>query len=113
MTLNRKTLLRRILGEELVSYAVFAVDKTTKQSMFFALEEVVPSEFYVNPRNTMFQLRYMPKLSSTPLGYYDFCQELINSTIAALQKSIAKTQSEVLALQALKHTLLEIHSTGL
>lgn len=81
--------------------------------MFFALEEVVPDQLYVNPRNTMLQLSYRPKLSSTPLSYYDLCQELLNKMTLALQNSISKTQAEVIALEFLKHTLSELRSESI
>jgi hypothetical protein len=74
---------------------------------FFLLEEI-DDDFYVNPRNTMFQARYSPQISKTPLGYYSFITKLIDATVDSLKKSKASIEAEVLILQTIKQQIMSI-----
>lgn len=89
ITINKKLIYKRVSGNDIVSYGVFVVDTKKKGFNFFLLEEIEDS-FYVNPRNTMFQIKYNPKIC-TPLGYYTFMMKLMDATLEALNKNLNKT----------------------
>ena len=103
-----ETIRRRIGGEEIASYGVFVVDKTGVESARFFLLEEVEGPFYVNPRNTMFQIPYDPPLRDIPRDYYEFTVELLNAVEEALQKVIKSTKAELLALNYIKDILHEV-----
>jgi hypothetical protein len=98
---------KRVLGEEIISYGVFVFDARKRGFNFFLLEEI-DDDFYVNPRNTMFQARYSPQISKTPLDYYSFMTKLIDATVDSLKKSKASIEAEVLILQTIKQQIMSI-----
>jgi len=106
ITIDGDLIYKRITGEEIVSYAVFVVDNKHRGSKFFLLEEI-KDYFYVNPRNTMFQIKYNPTLRE-PMDYYSFVIILIDAIIESLQKSINATKKEIIVLYNLKTQLMEI-----
>ena len=75
-------------------------------SNFFLLEEIKDS-FYVNPRNTMFQIKYAPLLGD-PLDYYAFCITLIDAILDALEKSLNATKTEIIVLSEIKGEIINI-----
>jgi len=99
-------ILKRINNDEIISYGVFVVDNRRRGHNFFLLEEV-RDEFYINPRNTMFQIKYNPYLGE-PIDYYSFCMKLIDSTIVALEKNLNATKAEIIRLGLIKETVMEI-----
>ena len=56
ITINKKTILNRIMGNEIVSYALFIVDKDSTNNYNFFFFEELNDEYYVNPRNIIFRL---------------------------------------------------------
>jgi hypothetical protein len=105
--IDEDKIYRRVLGEEIISYGVFVFDARKRSWNFFILEEV-DDEFYVNPRNTMFQVKYKPLISKTPLDYYSFVTKLIDATVDSLKKSKASIEAEVLILQTIKQQIMLI-----
>lgn len=105
--IDKNTIYKKIAGEEIISYGVFALDKENKKYNFFLLEEI-NNDFYINPRNTMFQISYAPKLKNQPMDYFDFISSLIDSTIISLRKSINKAKTEIIVLRNIKSLILEI-----
>ena len=106
ITLNKRIIYDRIAGNEILTYAMFVVDRRKRGYRFFLLEEVA-DDFYVNPRNTMFQVRYSPQLRD-PRSFYDFVIELINATVKALETSLRATQTEISILKYIKIELTKI-----
>ena len=106
--IDRNLLLKRAVGDEIISYAMFILDKNTGNFNFFFLEEVADA-FYVNPRNYMFQVKYRPALREKPLNYCEFILNLIEATIRALRASIEKAEEEI---GILKHLKEEIEGLG-
>lgn len=106
ITIDSKLIYKRVSGEEIISYAVFVVDKDKNKANFFLLEEI-DDNFYVNPRNNMFQVKYKPKLRK-PRDYFAFVIELIDSILKSLQKSLNTTQTEIIAINGIKQELIEI-----
>lgn len=106
ITIDGNLIYRRVSGEEIVSYAVFVVDKEKKGAKFFLLEEI-KDNFYVNPRNTMFQVRYAPSLGK-PIDYYSFCIALIDAILEALNKSLNATKTEIIVLSKIKEQIMKI-----
>ncbi len=98
--INKKLVLKRLRGEEIVSYGLFVLDKDTKDFNFFLLEEI-DEPFYVNPRNTMFQVRYTPKIRKEPMSYYEFVRKLVKAIQKSLQKVIEKAVQESERLESL------------
>jgi hypothetical protein len=109
ITINKDIIYNRIAGNEFVAYGIFVIDKEQNEHNFFLLEEI-RDPFYVNPRNTMFQVRYSPSLGE-PLEFYTFIMNLINATLDALQKSINYTKTEIVALNHIKTELMKIKGT--
>jgi hypothetical protein len=97
---------KRVSGDDIISYAVFVVDNRKRGAKFFLLEEIKDS-FYVNPRNTMFQIKYNPSLGE-PIDYYSFCITLIDAVLKALNKSLAVIETEIIVLGQIKEKLIEI-----
>jgi hypothetical protein len=107
VTIDRNKIYKRILGEEIISYGVFVFDAQKRGFNFFLLEEI-DDEFYVNPRNTMFQVKYSPQISKTPLDYYSLVTKLIDTIVDSLRKSKASIETEVLILQTIKQQIMSI-----
>ena len=108
ITINKKTILNRILGNAIVSYALFIVDKDNTNNYDFFFFEELNDEYYVNPRNNYFQVKYNPKLNENPITYCEFVEKLIDATIVSLNKSIAKAKSEVYILNYIKSIIKEV-----
>lgn len=106
ITINSELILKRVSNEEIVSYGVFVVDKKRRGHNFFLLEEL-RDEFYINPRNTMFQIKYTPSLGE-PIDYYSFCMKLIDETIDSLQKNLKITKTEIIILGQIKEIIMKI-----
>ena len=106
IVMDRELIYKRIAGEEIVSYGIFVVDNQKRGHKFFLLEEIT-DEFYVNPRNTMFQIRYSPKLGN-PIDYYSFVIKLIDAILDSLKKAVVATETEILALNSIKMQLMEL-----
>lgn len=68
ITIDGELIYNRIAGNEYVLYGVFIIDTKNEKFNFFLLEEIEDS-FYVNPRNTMFQTSYVPKLLNKPIDF--------------------------------------------
>ena len=106
ITIDKNTIYKRILGKEIIGYGVFVFDKEGRGSKFFLLEEV-NEEFYINPRNTMFQIKYNPNLVN-PVDYYSFIIKLIDSVIDSLAKSKASIETEIIVLKTIKQQIIEL-----
>jgi len=106
ITIDGNLIYKRISGEEIVSYAVFVVDNKNRDKNFFLLEEIKDS-FYVNPRNTMFQVKYAPLLDD-PVDYYTFCIYLIDAIFEALNKSLNMVKTEIIVLSKIKEEVMNI-----
>ena len=106
ITIDGDLIYKRVCGEEIVSYAVFIVDNKNRGAKFFLLEEIKDS-FYVNPRNTMFQIKYAPSLSD-PMDYYTFCMVLIDAIFEALEKSLNAIKTEIIVLSKIKEEMIKI-----
>jgi len=106
ITIDGDLIYKRISGKEIVSYAVFVVDNKKRGSSFFLLEEIKNS-FYVNPRNTMFQIKYSPLLGE-PIDYYSFCIKLIDAILKALNKSLNSIKTEIITLYTIKEEIIKI-----
>ncbi len=106
ITIDGDLIYKRVSGEEIVSYAVFVVDNKKRGAKFFLLEEIKDS-FYVNPRNTMFQIKYSPLLGE-PIDYYSFCINLIDAILVALNKSLNATKTEIIVLSKIKEEITGI-----
>jgi len=106
ITIDGNLIYKRVSGEEIVSYAVFVVDNKNRGAKFFLLEEIKDS-FYVNPRNTMFQIKYTPSLGD-PIDYYAFCIALIDAILDALKKSLNTTKTEIIVLSKIKEEIINI-----
>jgi len=104
--IDKEAIYKRILGEEIIGYGVFVFDKEGRGSKFFLLEEV-NEEFYINPRNTMFQIKYNPNLVN-PVDYYSFIIKLIDSVIDSLAKSKASIETEIIVLKTIKQQIIEL-----
>ncbi len=104
--IDRKLILKRVSNEEIISYGVFVVDNKKRGYNFFLLEEV-RDEFYINPRNTMFQIKYSPSIGK-PIEYYSFCMKLIDATIDSLEKNLNTTKTEIIILGQIKETIMRI-----
>jgi hypothetical protein len=104
--IDRKLILKRVSNEEIISYGVFVVDNKKRGHNFFLLEEV-RDEFYINPRNTMFQIKYSPSLGE-PIDYYSFCMKLIDATIDSLERNLNITKTEIIILAQIKETIMKI-----
>jgi len=104
--IDRKLILKRVSNEEIISYGVFVVDNKKRGYNFFLLEEV-RDEFYINPRNTMFQIKYSPSIGK-PIEYYSFCIKLIDATIDSLEKNLNATKTEIIILGKIKETIMRI-----
>jgi hypothetical protein len=105
--IDEDKIYRRVLGEEIISYGVFVFDTQKRGFNFFLLEEI-DDEFYVNPRNTMFQVKYSPQISKIPLDYYSLVTKLIDTIVDSLRKSKASIETEVLILQTIKQQIMSI-----
>jgi hypothetical protein len=92
--IDKNKIYKRILGKEIISYGVFVFDRQKRGFNFFLLEEI-KEKFYINPRNTMFQVKYNPQISKTPLDYYSFVIKLIDAIIGSLSKSKASIEREI------------------
>jgi hypothetical protein len=108
ITINSELILKRVSNEEIISYGVFVVDKRRKGHNFFLLEEL-RDEFYINPRNNMFQIKYRPSLGE-PIDYYSFCMKLIDATLNSLQKNLKITKTEIIILGQIKETIMKIRN---
>jgi hypothetical protein len=106
ITIEKNLIYKRVAGEEIVSYAVFIVDNKNRGARFLLLEEI-KDDFYVNPRNTMFQIKYNPSIGD-PIDYYSFCIALIDAILDALKKSLKATETEIIALNGIKAKIIEI-----
>lgn len=106
VTIDKEIIYKRISGQEIVSYGVFVVDNEKRGSNFFLLEEI-DEDFYVNPRNTMFQVKYNPFLRK-PIDYYSFIMNLTNSVIKSLTKSLNTTKTEIAYLLQIQKEIVEI-----
>jgi hypothetical protein len=101
ITINKNKIYKRILGKEIISYGVFVFDSQKRDFNFFLLEEI-KEKFYINPRNTMFQVKYNPQISKTPLDYYSFVIKLIDAITGSLIKSKASIEREIFVLKTIK-----------
>ena len=99
--IDKNKIYERILGKEIISYGVFVFDSQKRGFNFFLLEEI-EEKFYINPRNTMFQVKYNPQISKTPLDYYSFVIKLVDAIIGSLIKSKASIETEILVLKTIK-----------
>ncbi len=108
VVIDRDLIYRRISGEEIVSYGIFVVDKDKRGANFFLLEEI-RDEFYVNPRNAMFQVKYKP-LIGKPIDHYSFCTKLIDAVLESLNRSLEAIETELLVISNLKEQLMKIKS---
>jgi len=106
VTVDGNLIFRRVRGNELVAYALFVIDKKRRGYKFFLLEEI-RDNFYVNPRNTMFQVKYNPSLGD-PVDYYTFCMKLIDAIIEALKRSLDAIKTEIIVLNTIKEKLIEL-----
>ena len=106
ITINSELILKRVSNDEIISYGVFVVDNKKRGHNFFLLEEL-RDEFYINPRNTMFQIKYSPSLGE-PLDYYSFCMKLIDATIDSLERNLNITKTEIIILAQIKETIMKI-----
>ena len=106
ITIDGNLIYKRISNQEIVSYGVFVVDNKGKGAKFFLLEEI-KEPFYVNPRNTMFQIKYNPKIDE-PIDYYSFCMSLIDSILESLQKSLNTTKTEIIVLSKIREEIISI-----
>jgi hypothetical protein len=104
--IDSNLILKRVSNEEIISYGVFVVDNKKRGHNFFLLEEV-RDEFYINPRNTMFQIKYSPSLGE-PIDYYSFCMKLIDATIDSLERNLNVTKTEIIILAKIKETIMKI-----
>ena len=107
ITIDRNKIYKRVLGKEIISYGVFVFDSQKRSFNFFLLEEI-DDDLYINPRNTMFQVKYRPQISKTPLGYYSFIIKLIDVIIGSLSKGKASIETEILILQTIKQQIISI-----
>jgi hypothetical protein len=107
ITIDKNKIYKRVLGKEIISYGVFVFDSQKRGFNFFLLEEI-DDELYINPRNTMFQVKYSPQISKTPLDYYSFIIKLIDAIIGSLSKSKASIETEILILQTIKQQIISI-----
>ncbi len=105
ITIDKDLIHKRVDEEEIVSYAVFIVDNKNRGAKFLLLEEI-KEDFYVNPRNTMFQIKYNPSIGD-PIDYYSFCIALIDAILDALKKSLNATKTEIIALNEIKAKIIE------
>ena len=80
ITIDKNKIYKRVLEKEIISYGVFVFDSQKRSFNFFLLEEI-DDDLYINPRNTMFQVKYRPQISKTPLDYYSFIIKLIDAII--------------------------------
>jgi hypothetical protein len=104
--IDRKLILKRVSNEEIISYGVFVVDKRRRGHNFFLLEEL-RDKLYINPRNTMLQIKYSPSLGE-PIDYYSFCMKLIDATIDSLERNLNVTKTEIIILGQIKETIMKI-----
>jgi hypothetical protein len=107
ITIDRNKIYKRVLGKEIISYGVFVFDSQKRSFNFFLLEEI-DDDLYINPRNTIFQVKYRPQISKTPLDYYSFIIKLIDVIIGSLSKSKASIETEILILQTIKQQIISI-----
>jgi hypothetical protein len=107
ITIDRNKIYKRVIGKEIISYGVFVFDSQKRGFNFFLLEEI-DDDLYINPRNTMFQVKYSPQISKTPLDYYSFIIKLIDAIIGSLSKSKASIETEILILQTIKQQIISI-----
>ena len=107
ITIDKNKIYKRVLGKEIISYGVFVFDSQKRGFNFFLLEEI-EEKLYINPRNTMFQVKYSPQISKTPLDYYSFIIKLIDAIIGSLSKSKASIETEILILQTIKQQIISI-----
>lgn len=111
ITIDGKLIYDKVSGSEIVSYAVFAVDNKKskkRESKFFLLEEIKDC-FYVNPRNTMFQIKYNPSIGD-PMEYYSFVIALIDAILESLKKNLNSTKTEIIVLSKIKEEIIDIKS---
>jgi len=107
ITIDRNKIYKRVIGKEIISYGVFVFDSQKRGFNFFLLEEI-EEKLYINPRNTMFQVKYSPQISETPLDYYSSIIKLIDAIISSLSKSKASIETEILTLQTIKQQIISI-----
>jgi len=107
ITIDKNKIYKRVLEKEIISYGVFVFDSQKRSFNFFLLEEI-DDDLYINPRNTMFQVKYRPQISKTPLDYYSFIIKLIDAIIVSLSKSKASIETEILILQTIKQQIISI-----
>ncbi len=110
ITIDVELIYKRISGEEIIGYGIFVVDNKKRGAKFFLLEEI-HDDFYVNPRNTMFQIKYNPSLGK-PKDYYLFVIELMDSILESLQKNLNTIKTEIIVLSEIKHQIMEIKKRG-
>lgn len=110
ITIDGKIIYDRVSGKEIVAYGVFVVDNKQRDSKFFLLEEI-DDNFYINPRNTMFQIKYCPSIRE-PRDYYFFAIELIDSILESLKKSLYATKTEIIVLGKIKEQLIKAKEGG-
>jgi hypothetical protein len=111
ITIDKNKIYKRILGKEIISYGVFVFDRQKRGFNFFLLEEI-KEKFYINPRNTMFQVKYNPQISKTPLDYYSFVIKLVDAIIGSLIKSKASIEREILVLKTIKEEISSLIQNG-
>jgi hypothetical protein len=107
ITIDKNKIYKRISGEEIISYGVFVFDNKKRNFNFFLLEEI-GEELYVNPRNTMFQIKYKPRLSEIPFDYYSFIIKLIDAIIDSLNKSKFSIETEIVVLRTIKQQIISL-----
>jgi hypothetical protein len=108
VTINKKTIYNRISGNEIIAYGIFVCDRERRGFNFFLLEEI-GDRFYINPRNTMFQVRYNPSIME-PIDYYQFIIKLIDSVIDSLLKSERYIKTEIITLKSIKQQIIELRA---
>lgn len=98
--IDERPICDRCNKKEIRSYAIFVIDKITRDYRFFFFEEL-KGDFYVNPRNNYFQVKYDPELLNIPRTYPEFCNSLLEAIIISRKKLLKSTNEEMLAVSKL------------
>jgi len=100
-------ILRRLKNQELVAYGILAIDRSLNEYSFFLLEEI-EGPLYINPRNTMLQVSYRPKLRQKPQSYKDFILSLLEAIQHALRRTQQSVESELESLEKIRQDIESI-----
>lgn len=101
------TIRRRLKNQEVVAYGILAIDKSLNDYSFFLLEEI-EEPLYINPRNTMLQVPYRPKLRQKPRPYKDFILSLLEAIQHALQRTQKSIETELASLEKISQDIESI-----